>query len=149
MTVPLAERRTKFPELSSTATAPAPPPVLLLLTAVDDAQKVWPLESDRASCWLLVMASLADPPAGARLAIHTRLCSGMLLYQITMYKKPRAKLPSLEMSLSPGDSGFACVSWSPWPLDWQDRLKSRRIKTGRRATISSPLVLNFSCAGWR
>jgi hypothetical protein len=71
----------------------------------------------------------------SRLATHTRVRSGMLWYQIPMYrlslelvgeKKPSAKTPSLEMSMSPGESGFARVGWS---LDWQGELKSRRMKT--------------------
>jgi hypothetical protein len=42
-------------------------------------------------------------------------------------KKPRAKYPLLEISMSPWVSGFACVSWSS---DLQNELKNRRKKMG-------------------
>ena len=117
MSVPFGDRRTKFPELSNTAKAPAPS--LVLLVAV---QKMCPWESDNTSPELFEIASFADVGLViglSRLAIHTTVRSGTLLYQIPMYnlllefvgeKKPRAKSPPAEMSLSLGKSGFICVS---------------------------------------
>jgi hypothetical protein len=77
----------------------------------------------------------------SRLAIHTTVRSGMLWYQIPRYKlllelvgekKPRAKTRPSEMSMSPGESDFGCVSWL---LDSQKQLKikNRRKKTWRLA----------------
>lgn len=86
-------------------------------------QRAWPWESDNTSSELLMMASLAeDVVIGlSRLATHTTVRSAMLWYQIPMYnfllelvgeKKPRAKSPPSEMSVSLGKSGFVCISWS-------------------------------------
>lgn len=110
-----------------------------------------PWESDNTNSELLVMASFADEGeliGLSRLATHTTVGSGILLYQIPMYnlrlelvgeKKPRAKSPPSETSLSLRKSGFACVSWS---LDWQRELKNTRMKVGiYTISIMRPLLL--------
>lgn len=86
---------------------------------------------------LLVMARAVDGAAViglSRLATHTYVRSGMLLYhmprcklllELAGEKNPRAKSPPLEMSSSLGKSGFVCVSWS---LDLQNELDNSRIK---------------------
>jgi len=50
-------------------------------------------------------------------------------------KKPRAKTPFSDMSLSPGKSGFPCVSWSSDRLGSELR-SSRRMMRGRRQAMS-------------
>lgn len=94
---------------------------------------------DNTSSRLLVMASCADGVVIgllSRFAAHTTLRSGMLWYQILMYKlllelvgekKPRAKSPSTEMRVLPRKRDFACVSWSSECLVEQ---KIRRMKMG-------------------
>jgi hypothetical protein len=47
-------------------------------------------------------------------------------------KKPRAKTPLFETSLSPGKSGFAGVRRSS---DLQKQIDSRRIKSRRRVMV--------------
>lgn len=42
-------------------------------------------------------------------------------------KKPRVKMPPLEISMSSGESGFVGVRRSS---DWQKEIKNRRIKAG-------------------
>uniref|UniRef100_A0A0E0GKH7 Uncharacterized protein n=1 Tax=Oryza nivara TaxID=4536 RepID=A0A0E0GKH7_ORYNI len=94
----VGNRRTKFPVSSSTAEAP----VTLILVV----QRMWPWESDSTMPELLVMARVADEGVViglSRLAIHTTLAGE---------KKPRAKMPPLEMSISLGKIGFPSVSWS-------------------------------------
>jgi hypothetical protein len=138
MVSPVGIRRTKLPELSSAAKAPVPPAVVLFIVVVV-IQWVRPWESNSTSSGLLLMASFADEEAMtglSRLATHTTVRSGTLLYQMPMYKlllelpakkKPRAKAPSLEMSTSPGESALACVRWSS--SDWHNKLK-RRMRMG-------------------
>jgi hypothetical protein len=60
-------------------------------------------------------------------------------------KKPRAKPPPLEMSVSPRVSGFVCVSWSS---DLQDELKNRKMerKTGIKA-VFFVFLLGYSKVG--
>ena len=70
----------------------------------------------------------------SRLATQTTVRSAMPWYQIPMYnfllelvgeKKPRAKSPPSEMSVSLGKSGFVCVSWLS---DRQSELRDMRMK---------------------
>uniref|UniRef100_A0A0A8XTQ4 Uncharacterized protein n=1 Tax=Arundo donax TaxID=35708 RepID=A0A0A8XTQ4_ARUDO len=134
MYVPLGRVRTKLPVSSRTAEAPA-------ATLFCVVQRVRPLESDSTRSELLLMVSFGEEAVVAglsRLATHTtvRLRSGMPWNQIPTYrlplepageKKPRAKTPSLEMSISPGASGLTVVSWSS---DSQKQIKSRKMKNG-------------------
>jgi hypothetical protein len=73
----------------------------------------------------------------SRLAIHTTVRPGMLWYHMQRYsrllllelggdKKPRAKSPPSEMSMSSRVSGFECVKWSS--ADLQDELKNRSVR---------------------
>ena len=70
----------------------------------------------------------------SRLATQTIVHSAMPWYEIPMYnfllelvgeKKPRAKSPPSEMSVSLGKSGFVCVSWLS---DRQSELRDMRMK---------------------
>lgn len=72
----------------------------------------------------------------SRLAVHTTVRLGMLLYHMPRYKlaleplgekKPSAKSPALETSVSPEESGFAFVSCSS---DLQNEPRDRRMKIG-------------------
>ncbi|KAE8807680.1 hypothetical protein D1007_15827 [Hordeum vulgare] len=127
---------TKFPVSSSIAAVPPASMVVILFVVV---QRVLPLESNKARSELLVTRNLPDelPVIGlSRFATHTYVRCGMLLYHMPMYefvaefvgeKKPRVKMPPLEMSLSPGESGFVGVMRSS---DLQKQIKNRRMKTG-------------------
>jgi hypothetical protein len=116
------------------------------------AQGMRPWESDNTKSELLVMASMGDEVAAiglSRLAVHTTVRPGMLWYHMLRYKlvlepsgekKPSAKSPPLETSVSPEESGFASVSWSS---DLQDELKNRRMKMGTQEGIPMvPLLLS-------
>jgi hypothetical protein len=112
------------------------PAVMLFLVV----QRVPPLESDKARSELLVRTNFPGEPLvieWSRLATHTYVRSGILLYHMPRYefpvefvgeKKPRANMPPLETSLSPAESGFAGVRRSS---DLQKQINDRRIKTGR------------------
>jgi hypothetical protein len=114
-----------------------------------------PSESNNTISELLVMASFTDEwlEIGlSRLAIHTTVHSGMLLYQIPRYKllldlvgekKPRAKTPPSDMTMLPGESEFSCVTVS-WSLDSQKELK---IKNRRKKTWRLALPIMFFSAG--
>jgi hypothetical protein len=136
MFVPFGKRTTKFPESSSIAAVPLILDVMLFMVV----QRVLPLESDNTRSELLVRTNFPAEPLViglSRLATHTYVRSGILLYHMPMYefavefageKKPRAKTPPLDTSLSPVESGFPRVRRSS---DSQKQTNDRRIKTGR------------------
>jgi hypothetical protein len=62
----------------------------------------------------------------SRLATHTTVRSGIPMYnklELVGKRQPRAKTLLMETSMSPGESGFSCVSWS------SDRTQQKNMKS--------------------
>lgn len=146
--VPLGDLMTRSPLLRSTAARPvggaAGVPGTAVMFVVQTAR---PSASDKTRSE--VPAARESVGAGdvvvfvtgaSRLATHTTVSSGMSLYHIPRYslagvevegaKKPKAKLPSSDTTVAPGESGFPGTILSS---DSHGRSRRRRSRAAAQA----------------
>jgi hypothetical protein len=148
--VPFGARMTRLPVFSSTAAVgvelvAAGTPVVVQRTGP-------PSPSDRTRLELLVRESTGVVMfviGVSRLATHTTVSSGMLLYHMPRYslagvpeeleglKKPNAKEPSSETMVAPGESGLPGTSRS---CDAHNGRNRRIIAAVQQVTASQSMI---------